>query len=49
MEPSYIEAMASLMDEYLGDELTWEDLRHGLKAFLTEEELESENTAAEQS
>jgi hypothetical protein len=32
--------IAPALDEYIGDELTWEDLKKGLIAFLEDEQLE---------
>ncbi len=40
MDAFEFDTIATAFDEYIGDELTWEDLKKGFSAFVEDEQLE---------
>lgn len=40
MDAFEYDVIAPALDEYIGDELTWEDLKNGFAAFLQDEQVE---------
>lgn len=48
MDRSEYNSAATLMEEYIGDDLTVEDLQEGYFAFLEDEESESSDLPEEQ-
>lgn len=41
------ETIVSVVEEYIGDDLTWEDLQEGFSAFLADEQRELAEPAVE--
>lgn len=39
------EALDLILDEYIGDDLTWEDLQRGFSAFIEDQQSEEEQPA----
>jgi hypothetical protein len=40
MDATTYDPLDSILDEYIGDELTWEDLQRGFSAFIEDQQLE---------